>query len=229
MTYVKKSRTKLYLAVILALILIGAAGAAAFAVMFAPKPPTAGVKVGDTFTYSIKGLFTKTALNATPTAGFDQFNKTDYFKVTITAVNGTSVSMDTTWRFLNGTEVNSTQNMDIANGNKTDTYGFWALYPTNLNIGDLVRPQGYDGNTVNNTYSASYISGNRTTDFWFINNQFSDRTDPTGNTQMVDYLYVYFDQHTGIMIGLQDYKYYNNPERNEGIIWTLIDSSVWQV
>jgi len=228
MTYVKKSHTKRYLAIILAIILIGAVAAAAYVVLSAPQV-TVGVQVGDTFTYSIKGIVQLTGLEATPSPGFEQYNQTDYYKVVVTNVNGTSVTLDTTWRFLNGTEINKQQTIDIANGNKTDEYGFWALYPANLKTGDLLRPKGYDGKTVNNTYSAVWSSGNRTSNFWFINGQFQDTNDPTGSTLMYDYLYIYFDQKTGMMTGMQNYRYYNNPERSENTIYTLTNSSVWQV
>ena len=47
---------------------------------------------------------------------------TDYYKVTITDVNGTTVSMDTLWRFINGTEITVPQTIDLSNGHKTDQY-----------------------------------------------------------------------------------------------------------
>lgn len=229
MSYTKKSHTKLYLAIILVVILIGSVGAAAYVAMSGPKPVTVGVKVGDTFIYSIKGMVDLTGLNAVPTPGFDTYNQTDYYKVTITAVDNTSVTMDTTWRFLNGTELKSPQTLNLANGNKTDNYGFWALYASNLQKTNRLRPEGADGNIVNNTYSAPYSSGNRTTNFWFINNEFQDQNDPTGSTLRYNYLNIYFDQPTGMLVTLQQYDYYNNPERQETVIWTLTNSTVWQV
>jgi hypothetical protein len=228
MTYVKKSNTKRYLGIILVIILIGAVGGAVYWVLSAPKV-TVGVNVGDTFIYNIEGLVDLTGLEATATEGFEQYNQTDYYKVVITDINGTKVSMDTKWQFLNGTEISSAQTIDIANGEKTDENGFWAIYPSGLNTGDLLRPKGYDGNTVNNTYSAQYASGNRIRCYWFINGQFQDMTDPTGSTLMYDYLYIYFDQETGMMVEMHDYRYYNNPERSETLVWTLTNSTVWDV
>ena len=57
MTYVKKSRSKLYFAIILVVILGVAVAAVVYANMTAPKVEV-GVKVGDTFTYSLKGTST---------------------------------------------------------------------------------------------------------------------------------------------------------------------------
>ncbi len=229
MSYVKKSRTKLYLALLLVVILIVAAGAVVYAAMNGPKPVQVGVQVGDTFTYSIKGMSTLTGIDAVESDGFYLYNQTDYYKIVITDLNGTSVTMDTKWRFLNGTEINSPQTIDIASGQKTDENGFWALYPANLNIGDLLRPRGYDQTHVNNTDTGTYTSGDRARCFWFINNQFSDVRDPTQSTLMYDYRNIFFDRATGILVSFQNYQFYNNPEREEVITWVLVDSSVWQV
>jgi hypothetical protein len=105
----------------------------------------AGVNAGDSFTYSLKGTSTITGLNAVDIPAFSQFNKTDYYKITIIDVNGTLVSFDTTWRFIDGTEITGKQTIDLSNGQKTDSNGFWAIYAANLNVGDLLRPTGYDG------------------------------------------------------------------------------------
>ena len=43
----------------------------------------------------------------------------------------------------------------------TDTNGFWAIYPANLNVGDLLRPKGYDGLKVNLTDSHPFAVGSK--------------------------------------------------------------------
>ncbi len=227
MTYVKKSRKNYYLALLLALILIIAAGAAAYVVLSAPKPITVGVKAGDTFTYSIKGIVNLEGEGALPSEGFERYNQTDYFKATVTDVSGTNVSLDTVWRFLNGTEITDSQNFDISAGK--EGVNFWAIYPAGLQIGDLLRPHGYDETYVNNTYTKTYLSGGRETDFWFINNQFQNTYDPTGSTLMYDYRNIDFDQQTGMLVSLQNYQAFNNPQRSEEVIWTLVSSNVWDV
>src|SRR4030042_3311579 len=226
MTYVKKSHTKRNLAIILSIILIGAVGAAVYATM-SIKPVVAGVQVGDTFTYSIKGYVTLTGLGAVPTQGFSSYNETDYYKVEITDVNGTIVTTQNTWQFLNGTNQVFTETFDIATGG--ENVKFWAIYPANLNENELLRPKGHDNNIVNNTSPRTYSSGNREQNFWFINNPFSDVTDPTGSTLRYDYMNIFFDRETGMLIQLENYQFYNNPERDEKIVWTLTNSSVWQV
>jgi hypothetical protein len=228
MTYVKKSRTKLYLAIILIAILGISTAAVVYATLSAPKVEV-GVKVGDTFTYSIKGTSHLLGENATETPGFSNYNNTDYYKITITAINGSSVSMDSNWHFLNGTEVKSTQTIDIGNGQKNDENGFWAVYPSNLNIGNKLRPKGYDETTVNNTDTYEYNSGVRGRCFWRINNQFYDVRDESRETLMYDYRDIFFDRETGMLTSFTNHQFYNNPEMELVIVWTLVDTSVWTV
>ena len=117
MTYQKKSSKKWPIAIALIVIISVATGAALYLTL--PEIVVdVGVKAGDTFTYSLSSQVQLNAANATMDPGFDQFNQTDYFKVTITAVTGTNVSMSCEQRFLNGTTVNTQQTVDIANWRK---------------------------------------------------------------------------------------------------------------
>lgn len=228
MTYVKKSHTKRNLGVILIIIVAVASIAVAYSTLTAKKVEV-GVNVGDTFTYKLQGNFRPIASDATATPGFSMYNNTDYYKVTITGINDTTVTMDTVWRFLNGTDANSEQTIDIANGLKSDEYGFWAIYAANLNKGDALRLKGYDATYVNNTDTFTFTGGVRDRCYWFINNQFTDITDETRSTLRYNYLNIFFDRETGMLLSLTNNDYYNNPAREEVITWTLIDSSVWDV
>jgi hypothetical protein len=229
MTYVKKSHTKLYIGVILIAIIAVSGAAVAYSILTA-RHYEAGVKAGDTFTYSLKGYVELTGLDATMTDGFDIYNNTEYYKITITDVtNKTTVTMQCDWKFLNGTTVTTMQTIDVATGNKSDTSGFWAIYPAELNTVDLLRPYGYDGQIVNNTYPTTYTSGERTNCFWRIDNEFYDTNDPTQSTLMYDYRNIYFDRQTGILTSLENWQVYNNPQKSQRIEWTLVNSSVWQV
>ena len=54
--------------------------------------------------------------------------------------------MDVAWKFLNGTDNYNTCKLSILQlETKLTESGFWAIYPANLNIADLLRPNGYDG------------------------------------------------------------------------------------
>ncbi len=226
----KRSSKTIYAAVILLVILIVSAGAIIYVVANPPpKVVTVGVHIGDNFTYNITSTSTLIGLDAVEPPGFFQYNQTEYYKITITDITGTNVSMNTLWRFKNGTEVIGTQLLDIANGKKVDDNGFWALYPADLNVGDLLRPKGFDGLTVNRTETRVFADSTRWENFWFIDNQFFNVNDPTQSTQRYDYTGVIFDKSTGMLETLTNYQEYNNPAMKQTITWNLASSSVWVV
>ena len=225
----KTSHKKAYIAILLLVLLIVATAALIYAALPGPAKASAGVHVGDTFTYSIMGYSNLTDLNAVESPGFSQYNQTDHFKVTVNAVNGSSVTLETDWRFKNGTDVIVDQTVDLSNGAESITNGFWAIYTANLNVGNLLRPTGFDKLTVNQTGTQDFTGGSRTKNFWYIDNQFFDVNDPTHNTLRYDYTAVWFDKQTGMLINLTNYSEYNNPAKVEVITWNLISSSVWNV
>ena len=67
--------------------------------------------------------------------------------------------------------------MDI----KLTNTGFWAIYASNLNVDDLVRPSGFDGLTVNSTDTKTYADSTRERNSWSLQNDFFDVQRP--NTQ----------------------------------------------
>ncbi len=225
----KRSHKKAYIAILLLVVLI----ASVVAVILATQPTSAkaivGVHVGDTFTYSLMGTSNLSAINAVETPGFSIYNDTDNYKITITAINGSSVTLDTVWLFKNGTELPSTQTIDLSNGAKTDQNGFWAIYASNLNLGDPLRPTGHDGLTVNQTIPRTYASGSRVSNFMTIGAESYLGTDPTHNTLRYDLTGAWFDKQTGMLENLTWITQYNNPEMTEVITWRLISSSVWAV
>lgn len=228
MTYVKKpSHKKLYLSIALIVVLVTASAAAVYFASI-PKPIKVGVEVGDTFTYSILGL-SVLGVNVTTPEDFYQYNNTQYFKVTVEDIQNKTVTLATQWKFTNGTELTADQKINIGNGDKSDPNGFWAIYPSNLAVNDLLRPEGFDGVTVNATDSKLYSSGERTTDFFWVANEFFDTNDPTRSTYRYDYVGVNFDQQTGMMVSMQNWQEYNNPQYRLVTLYTLTNSTVWAV
>ena len=189
---------------------------------------TVGVHVGDVFNYKLNGV-SVLGPDATTPAYLADYNNTEIYQITITGVNGTEVSFITLWKFYNGTTVTLPQTLDIANGNKTDSNGFWAIYPANLKQSDLLRPKGFDGQRVNATDNVAYGSSSRHRDFWAIENQFFNVNDPTHNTWSDDYVGVYFDQQTGMLTTLSHIQRFNNPQYNLIITWQLVNCTVWSV
>jgi hypothetical protein len=229
MAFKKKSSHKnLYLVITLIVILVVAVAAAIYASMPPPKRATVGVQVGDSFTYSITGISTLQSAEATTSPGFEQYNQTDYYRVTITGITDTNVSLSTVWRFLNGTEVNGQQTINLTDGQESVQNGFWAIYSANLKVGDPIRPTD-DRLTVNATDTKTYVDSTRQRNYWFIENQFYDVNDPTRSTLRDDFTAVYFDQVTGMLVTLNNITAYNNPLKTEAITWKLISCSVWNV
>ena len=226
----KRSHKKIYLAVILLAVLASATAAIVYySTAGAPKPVKIGVNVGDTFTYSMKGMATLTGIDASVPDYFYQYNATDYYRVTVTDVQATTVSLASEWKFLNGTIVNENQSIDVSNGNKTNLYGFWAVYASNLGAKDLLRPTGFDGRIVNSTETTKYADSIRPVNYFSVEEEFWDVNDPTHNTLRYDNMRVYFDQETGMLTTLINYQSYNNPQMSLAITWNLIESSVWKV
>jgi hypothetical protein len=180
------------------------------------------LKVGDTFTYKLTGVSVLGSVDAVTPDGFSIYNNTDYYQVTITGINGSRVSLNTLWRLLNGTAIASSQTIDISKGIETDPNGFWAIYPSNLNVTDLLHSKGTDGVIVNSTGTNTYSSSTRQTNFWSIEIAF---TDMNGE----EYNYVYFDRQTGMLTSLTNVFQYNNPGLELIINWQLISSNVWDV
>ena len=202
-----------------------------------PTPPTYtpfslsgnNLTVGDTFTYKLTGSSVLGSTDVVTPAYLSQENDTDYYKVTITEINGPHVSLNALWRFLNGTQIESSQIIDLSDGIVSDPNGFWAIYTPNLNVNDLLHPNGSDKLIVNSTGTQKFASSTRTRNFWSTTNQFVDPNDPSGNTMREDYLGVYFDKQTGMLESLTNIQFYTNPEIEITISWQLTSSNVWAV
>ena len=234
MAFKRKSSKKVYIAIFLLIVLIAASGAIVYSYYSGQTTSVIevapGVKVGDTFTYSIHGVSTLESLDAVEPPEFAQNNQTDYYKVTITGVNGSNVSMDSVWQFINGSARNYQQTINLATGLQTNSNtGFWAIYAPNLNQNDKVRPAGTDGLIVNATDTKTYANSTRQRNNWSIQNDFFDVRDPTYATQQRRTTIIYFDKATGMLDTLTDVQQYNNPQMNLVVTWKLVNSSVWAV
>lgn len=230
----KGPNIKLYVGITLIILLVViAVGAIAFVYNNQHAPNTVnaapGVHVGDTFDYKLMGASILFSQNAVTPDYLYQYNQTDYFRITITEVNGTVVTFKTDWKYLNGTNLQSTQWVNVSNGDQSDSNGFWGIYPANLKVGDLTRPGGFDKITVNQTDTQAYASSSRTRDYFSVSNQFYDVTDPTHSTFRDEFDTVWFDQQTGMLQSLTNIQQYNNPQYNILITWKLSASSVWAV
>ncbi len=219
---------KTYIAIIAAVIICIVVPAAIFSNQPPAKTVAAGVAAGDTFTYSIRGYANIIDPNATVPESCTQLNMTDWYRVTITNVTDAEVSFSATWRFINGTEIAKTGKVNIKTGldNSPD---FWAIYASGLNASDYARPFGADGLTINATEKRAYKDGERETNSISLERLLYDFEDPTLTRTLSDYLSIYFDKQTGMLVELRDAQLYNDPEILVVLEWRIIDSSVWEV
>jgi hypothetical protein len=217
---------KASIAAVLLVILLVAAAAIIYTTQ-QPKPVLPGVNVGDTFTYSLKGTAILSDENAVMPDYFGQYNKTDYYKVTIVATNGSEVSFNSVWRFTNGTEINRQQKIDLSSGDRTGD--FWAIYAASLNVNSLLHPTGLDGLIVNGTQSIQYTNSSRETNVWSTETQYININDPTQSSLRFDIMQVRFDKQTGMLVDLLVRELYNNPAMTLSITWKLTNSTAWAI
>jgi|WetSurMetagenome_2_1015567.scaffolds.fasta_scaffold451480_1 hypothetical protein len=218
--------------IIIALVVILIVATVVAFVALQPKPVdnsnpqySIGVKAGDTFTYSIKGFAEKDNENQTIPANFYDLNKTDYIKLTITNVVGPNVTFSTTTRYINGTQFEYTDMLNVLTGNESAP--FWGIYAANLTEGNLIRALKPTDGTFNSTETRTYANGNRATSVQTWNKQGVNGEDTT--QELYRNRYVYVDQATGMLVELKNIDIFTNPNIIETIQWTLIDSNVIQV
>ena len=235
----KNSRSKRYAAAAFAVIIIILVAVAVFYYTFNlkqtpastvnPSVPNVPLAVGDTFTYNLEGSTVVGSSDVVIPSEFMQYNNTNYYQVTVTGINGTQVSLETLWEFNNGTQTESAQIIDLSSGRFADSNGFSYLYLSNLNVSDLLYPQGTEKLVVNSTSTQKFVNSSRVTNCWSEEDQYVDTTDTSGNTIRDDFITVYFDKQTGILDNLTRVEFFTNPQIELITTWQLTSSNVWTV
>ena len=226
----KRSRLILVLAIVSAIIIILAFIAFTQLGSQAAQDAVPGVNVGDTFTYDIRGYYSSNDPNATIPENFPQINMTEWFRIVVTEVSGPEVTINTTWRFSNETELNGINTIDVETGINNPIDGFWAIYASNLRANDRTRPNGPDQSTINATSPKEYSSGvTRETNTLSLVQNYYDADDPTYGTTLTEYMQADFDKQTGMLVQLSDISDYTNPGMRLALLWTLMDTNVWAV
>jgi len=216
--------------VLVAVLAVGAAAVVLYSFQGHAAKTTAkvGVKVGDYFSYELTGE-ANGPVPSTISPDFSIYNNTDYYKVTVTAIEGTKVTLDTVWAFKNGTTVNNPQTIDLASGILTDQNGFYALYPADMVKNQLVYPHVYSGVWVNGTDPLDYSSGSRQINYYTATGTLYYSQDPTHSTQCSTWDQVSWDKTTGMLTNLISARNYNNPQLSTEILWTLTSTNLWTV
>jgi hypothetical protein len=151
---------------------------------------TAGVSPGMVFDYHVLSYWSSSDSYASIPQDLNAVNQTAHVEVRISDVNSTHVATANPYYFNNGTNY---MDRGIVNLNTGEGYGFVAIIGANLNVGDLIHPQGTDGLTILDQPNRSYESGSRATNHVRI----VDNNATAGYTATRD---LYFDKATGILV-----------------------------
>jgi len=160
--------------------------------VFAPtlvnaKDYTVGVKAGDWIKY---GQITITWTgNGTEPSYITNAKMVDWIRLDVLSVTSTTVSLNLTLHFDNGTETVQSSDVDVQSG---ALMGGTLLIASNLTAGDPLSPQT-PGTTINETVTRFYAGANRNV------NIIDTKSSSDGYQSETK---IYWDQETGIMVEL---------------------------
>ena len=145
---------------------------------------TVGVKSGDWMKY---GQFTVT-WNGTGTepSYVTEEKKLDWVRVDVENVSGTTVTLNFTIHYNNGTQTPQTMNVDVASSSMNGYF----LIASNLKSGDNITSEA-SSSTINQTTTGTYAGATRNVNLLESTTVFQNQT-TTSKT--------YWDQSTGIMV-----------------------------
>lgn len=225
----KTKKSRLLIVVAIALILAIVLALIIFLGSTSSQGVVPGVKAGDEFIYDITGTWNSDDPNATLVDYYIQLNMTEWYKITVTDVNSSMVTINSIWRFTNGTEIEGTSTMNVKTGVPYPSSGFWAIYAANLKENDRIRPSGANQAIVNETTTEDYTSGTREINVVSLSEQYYDADDPTYSTTWTEYMNTKFDKQTGMLVEFHDISIYTNPSQTLVISWILTETSVWDI
>lgn len=144
-----------------------------------------GVKAGDWVKYG--QLAVNWIGNGTAPSFVTDEMKTEWFRIDVLSVAGTTVTLNDTAHYANGTQTLHSIDVDVQNDSLP---GYLFLVASNLTAGDPISQQGYaSAFTINQTVTRTYAGAERTVNM--IDSTFS-----------LGEMRVYWDQNTGIMVEL---------------------------
>jgi hypothetical protein len=162
----------------------------ALAVATSAQTRTVGVIVGNKFRYSFAASWGSNDPSATPPSYLVDFNDTQWFEITISAISGTNITGQTTAHDKNGTENTGGVWLDVNTGPSKNVVSFFIS--ANLVPGDSVYTSSpYNTWKINETVPRAYLSGVRETNHF--NMASSSGTYSSSNN-------VYWDNSTGVLV-----------------------------
>lgn len=145
-----------------------------------------GVKAGDWIKY---GQYTVTwSGNGTQPSYITEEEREDWFRVDVENVSGTTVTLNETIHFNNGTQTSENSSVDVT-GN-AGMSGVKLLIACNLTKGDPLTSQA-NSPTINETTTAMYAGASRNVNMAETTSVYDNQTIATK---------IYWDQNTGAMV-----------------------------
>lgn len=187
--------------------------------------PTAGVQLGNKFTYTVTGSYSSNAPLADVPAEVINAAASAYFTITIVNVSNPNVGYTWVWHFTNGTDQtgDGINNLDIP----SESVGpFWPIVAANLTTGEKIHMHFGDQSTFNETIMWTYTNYTRETNHLQTSIQEQNNQTAVTKYRTVD-SDAYFDQQTGMLISLHDQTTYQDPSFTTTITWTLAGQNVW--
>jgi hypothetical protein len=183
----------------------------------------AGVKSGDSFTYTVTGSHSTDDPSAEIPADVLSAEASSYFKITINYVAGPEINYTWLWHFTNGTDQNG---LGFLNVETTAAEGpFWPIVAANLTAGELIHPHfGPDLSTFNETVMWTYTNYTRETNR--LETVFLEQNNVTQTTRLL-HSDSYFDKRTGMLVQLNEETDYQNPTLTTIITWKLAGQNAW--
>src|SRR4030066_900998 len=181
--------------------------------------PQVGVTQGNTFKYDVTYFWSSINPSDVAPTNWVNRNTTEWYQATIGEITGTTVNIATLMRFLNGTEIPSTELIDVGTG----FGGSLLIYATNLSAQSFLYPLSQLPWIINSTEPRSYGSVSRDTNHIQVN--------MTGGEGIVySYIDLYFDKATGAMTeaDLSD-AYTDKPEQKFTLHLKLEDKNAWDM
>jgi hypothetical protein len=161
-----------------------------------------GVIKGNMFSYSSSYNWSTSNPNQTVPKVAMELNQTIEIQLAVTSVSGSVISATKTYRYLNGTQQSVTGYVDVSSGDNEEVGAFFFV-SSSLGVGDVVYPEGFYGDTINQTLQRTYAGAQREIllDSSSYNFEYDTTVDGTPAKRVLDsQIDYYFDKQTGVCV-----------------------------
>lgn len=174
----------------------------------------AGVKAGDWIKY---GQYTVTwSGNGTAPSYITEQEKVDWFRLDVENVSGTTVTLNETIHFNNGTQTSENSSVDVTGS--AGMSGVKLLIACNLTRGDSLTSQT-NSPTINETTTATYAGASRNVNLAETTSVYDNQTITAR---------IYWDQSTGVMVEIYSKSPdYENPGAFTELSVKATETDIW--